>query len=537
MARHRRSGRKSGSVHDLRDRINATRDLDPDRTSLMSATPADLRRSLRAEVALRRSIAEGVTQRSGATTQRSGGTAASLPAVVAQAESAVFTPAGSAGYTPADSAVPAALRRRNSLNAMARSTQSAGDPWAEHLERTYRLRRREHDRATPARQGGPIPTDATDRAITSTLRSLSTDAARPSAPTGVVALLAAPDTDIAADASARDASADDDDQRGKHRRRPLAAIRRHSKTLTLAGLIPTGLIGIAGASTGTAATALLSAHSVDLNDMPRQDAQPDVDTTPEIDTAAAPASDTVEAAPATSEPTDAGDTSAGSYLAAAANAAVAPAPVVTQTGPGGAGGPALRNLPDLPTSLKTSPLGIPPINLATYVRAERITTERNPGCNMSWELLAGIGRVESSHANDGKVDGDGNLFEPIYGLPLDGSLPGSNVIMDTDGGEYDGDAVYDRAVGPMQFIPQTWKKYATDGTGDGKADPQNLFDAAATTAAYLCDGGLDMHDPAQATRAIMRYNNSRAYATNVSAWSTAYASGIAPNPADLPRIH
>lgn len=514
----------------------------------MSATPADLRRSLRAEVTLRRSIAEGVTQRSGATSQRSGATAASLPAVVAQADSAVFTPAGPAGYTPADSAVPAALRRRNSLNAMARSTQSAVDPWAEHLERSYRLRRREYDRATTTRRVGPTPTDDTDRAITSTLRSLSTDAARPSAPTGVVALLAAPadDTESAVGAPAPDASATDDDQRGKHRRRPLAAIRRHSKTLTLAGLIPTGLIGIAGASTGTSATALLSAHSVDLNDMPRQDAQPDVepaaDTTPEsgTDTAAesAPAPDTDDAAPATSDRTDAGDTaSAGSYLAAAANAAVAPAPVVTQTGPGGAGGPALRNLPDLPTSLKTSPLGIPPINLATYVRAERITTERNPGCNMSWELLAGIGRVESSHANDGKVDGDGNLFEPIYGLPLDGSLPGSNVIMDTDGGEYDGDAVYDRAVGPMQFIPQTWKKYATDGTGDGKADPQNLFDAAATTAAYLCDGGLDMHDPAQATRAIMRYNNSRAYATNVSAWSTAYASGIAPNPADLPRIH
>ncbi|WP_439646929.1 lytic transglycosylase domain-containing protein [Millisia brevis] len=312
----------------------------------------------------------------------------------------------------------------------------------------------------------------------------------------------------------------------------MAAIRRHS-TLTLASLIPTGLIGIAGATTGAGSTALLSAHSTDLN------AQPDtapIDTAESTDITGTPA-----AASTTSTAPQAPATAGGDgYFAAAAVApvpAAAPVPVVAQTVPGAAGGPTLRNLPDLPTSLKSSPLGIPTINLATYVRAERITAERLPGCNMTWELLAGIGRVESSHANDGKVDSDGNLLDPIYGLRLDGSLPGSKVIRDTDGGEYDGDTEYDRAVGPMQFIPQTWKKYATDGTGDGKADPQNLFDAAATTAAYLCDGGLDMRDPAQATRAIMRYNNSRAYATNVSAWSAAYATGVAPRAEDLPKIH
>ena len=132
---------------------------------------------------------------------------------------------------------------------------------------------------------------------------------------------------------------------------------------------------------------------------------------------------------------------------------------------------------------------------------------------------------------------DGTLFEPILGPVLDGSLAGNNVISDTDGGALDGNSSYDRAVGPMQFLPETWKHYATDGNGDGRADPQNLFDSAATTGAYLCDGGLNMADPVQATKAILRYNNSMAYVANVVAWSVAYSTGIAPSEADLPRIH
>jgi hypothetical protein len=40
-------------------------------------------------------------------------------------------------------------------------------------------------------------------------------------------------------------------------------------------------------------------------------------------------------------------------------------------------------------------------------------------------------------------------------VALDGSA-GRQEILDTDGGLYDNDLVYDRAVGPMQSIPQTW---------------------------------------------------------------------------------
>lgn len=93
-------------------------------------------------------------------------------------------------------------------------------------------------------------------------------------------------------------------------------------------------------------------------------------------------------------------------------------------------------------------LGIPSVSVAAYQNAERILAVEKPNCNMHWTLLAGIGRVESGHANDGKdADANGNLYKPVIGPPLNGSLPGQ-AIMDTDGGALDGDTVYDRAVGP-----------------------------------------------------------------------------------------
>nr|WP_240945533.1 lytic murein transglycosylase [Rhodococcus sp. HNM0569] len=197
----------------------------------------------------------------------------------------------------------------------------------------------------------------------------------------------------------------------------------------------------------------------------------------------------------------------------------------------------VQQTPPLPTSLAAGALGIPTVNVSAYQNAERILATTNPGCNMYWTLIAGIGRVESTHAYDGKTDDTGTMLEPVLGPVLDGSLAGNAVIHDTDGGALDGDAVYDRAVGPTQFLPETWNRYAMDGNGDGFADPQNVFDSAVTTGNYLCDGGLDMRDPAQAAKAVHRYNNSAAYVANVLAWSTGYATGIVPSESDLPAIH
>ena len=94
--------------------------------------------------------------------------------------------------------------------------------------------------------------------------------------------------------------------------------------------------------------------------------------------------------------------------------------------------------------------------------------------------------------------------------------------------------MYARAMGPMQFLPGTWSRYASDGDGDGKADVQNVFDSSLATARYLCSGGLNLRDPGQVMAAILRYNNSVAYARNVLGWAAAYATGVVP--VDLPPI-
>ncbi|WP_330230126.1 hypothetical protein [Nocardia sp. NBC_00508] len=85
----------------------------------------------------------------------------------------------------------------------------------------------------------------------------------------------------------------------------------------------------------------------------------------------------------------------------------------------------------------------------------------------------------------------------------------------------------------MQFLPGTWGVYAADGNGDGVADPHNVFDAALAAGKYLCSGGLDLRDSGQELRAVLRYNNSMAYAGNVLSWSAAYRSGGGPRPVPL----
>lgn len=176
-------------------------------------------------------------------------------------------------------------------------------------------------------------------------------------------------------------------------------------------------------------------------------------------------------------------------------------------------------------------LGIPTTALAAYRNAEQQMAVAAPDCGISWNLLAGIGRIESGHANGGATDARGNVLQPIYGPALDGTLPGNEVIVASNA---PGRVVYARALGPMQFLPGTWSRYAADGDGDGRADPQNVYDATLAAARYLCSGGMNLREQSQVLTAILRYNNSMAYAENVMGWAAAYATGVAP--VDLPPI-
>ena len=169
--------------------------------------------------------------------------------------------------------------------------------------------------------------------------------------------------------------------------------------------------------------------------------------------------------------------------------------------------------------------------LAAYRNAEQKMATSDPGCGISWNLLAGIGRIESGHANGGATDARGTAVQPIYGPALDGTLPGNEVIVQSSAG---GQVSYARAMGPMQFLPGTWARYASDGDGDGIADPQNLYDSTLSAARYLCSGGLNLRDQSQVMTAILRYNNSIPYARNVLGWAAAYATGVVP--VDLPPV-
>jgi membrane-bound lytic murein transglycosylase B len=179
----------------------------------------------------------------------------------------------------------------------------------------------------------------------------------------------------------------------------------------------------------------------------------------------------------------------------------------------------------------SSVLGIPSMALAAYRNAEQKMATSDPDCGISWNLLAGIGHIESGHANGGATDAHGTAVRPIYGPALDGTLPGNEVIVQSSVG---GRVSYARAMGPMQFLPGTWARYASDGDGDGVADPQNLYDSTLAAARYLCSGGLNLRDQSQVMAAILRYNNSIPYARNVLGWAAAYATGVVP--VDLPPV-
>ncbi|MCW2579230.1 MAG: Membrane-bound lytic murein transglycosylase [Blastococcus sp.] len=188
--------------------------------------------------------------------------------------------------------------------------------------------------------------------------------------------------------------------------------------------------------------------------------------------------------------------------------------------------------PEVTTGLAAN--GIPHVALNAYRVAAARMASAKPTCGIDWSLLAGIGRVESNHGRyGGAVLGpDGSATPKILGPALDGVK--FAYIGDSDGGRYDGDTTYDRAMGPMQFIPTTWRSYAIDADGNTVTDPFNINDAALAAANYLCVAGGDLRTDAGQRKAVLAYNHSDEYVAQVLALARAYAAGIPV--ADLPLI-
>ncbi|HEY1510017.1 MAG TPA: lytic murein transglycosylase [Solirubrobacteraceae bacterium] len=94
--------------------------------------------------------------------------------------------------------------------------------------------------------------------------------------------------------------------------------------------------------------------------------------------------------------------------------------------------------------------------------------------NVPWQVLASINEIETDY--------------------------GRNLSVSTAG-----------AIGWMQFLPSTWKRYAVDANGDGVADPYNPVDAIFTAARYLHAAGASKN----ISNAVFSYNHAGWYVQSV----------------------
>lgn len=81
------------------------------------------------------------------------------------------------------------------------------------------------------------------------------------------------------------------------------------------------------------------------------------------------------------------------------------------------------------------------------------------------------------------------------------------------------------AVGWMQFMPGTWRKYGVASSGDRIADPNMASDAIVSAARYLAASGASTNLP----RALFAYNHAWWYVGDVLSLARTYGY-VAPGP-------
>ena len=143
-----------------------------------------------------------------------------------------------------------------------------------------------------------------------------------------------------------------------------------------------------------------------------------------------------------------------------------------------------------------------------------------------WPRSVGSSPTTARHAGS-RLNANGVAKPAILGPRLDGSHETAR-LRDSDAGLLDGDQRFDRAVGPMQFIPSTWAEVGVDADGDGRRNPQDVDDAALAAAVYLCSGGEDLSTDEGRRSAVHRYNHSDAYVDLVLRVMAAYERSASP---------
>jgi hypothetical protein len=143
---------------------------------------------------------------------------------------------------------------------------------------------------------------------------------------------------------------------------------------------------------------------------------------------------------------------------------------------------------------------------------------------LPWTVLAAIGSIESGHG-EGRADpSTGDVRPPILGPALDGR---SGFARIPDPTSTDGWA---HAQGPMQFLPDTWRRWGRLAPGrpaGAGASPHNAWDAIWTAAAYLCGSAGRVSDVRAAVRS---YNHSDAYVNKVLAKAAEYEAALQASP-------
>jgi membrane-bound lytic murein transglycosylase B len=208
---------------------------------------------------------------------------------------------------------------------------------------------------------------------------------------------------------------------------------------------------------------------------------------------------------------------------------------VAATMPPRAAGLTTEGIPSTPIATLADPAwlsrtaaatGIPERTLEAYAGTAVRKTVTEPNCHISWNTLAAIGWVESHHGTifGGSILANGFASDPIYGVPLTGGAVQN--IPDFDSGNFDGTAAFDRAVGPMQIIPQTWAAWHADGNLDGSEDGQQIDDETLAAAGYLCFSGGDLTTSAGWDAAVRAYNQAPQYILDIEAKANEYAAAI-----------
>jgi hypothetical protein len=86
---------------------------------------------------------------------------------------------------------------------------------------------------------------------------------------------------------------------------------------------------------------------------------------------------------------------------------------------------------------------------------------------------------------------NGNVWKPF---PYDTSKPGANTVAEkSQDTSWSGSPA--GAQGPFQFLIGTWNGHRTDGSGDGKTDVNNMWDAAYSAADMIASMGAKASTP------------------------------------------